>query len=326
MITLEADRLVFSFPEVHADATCTIDFQRTLRIPDDGKDYPLPPGFGTFPLRHLDDFTPQAPEKWLARGGVIMPMSQAEATWINFGGLGWFGGDRYPFAVKIATGKINAVTGEGWVNHLNDGPQDYVVLPTQPWLDGYCVEKGIIRQFVAMPLGDGYSAEEQLTGAGDHGGVQIIVHPMKAECYQELQKTRRYLSASMDMGFAPGGRMRQEIYDDPYGLNAWDQRHFSRCFVTIANSTAWEAISGERPPTEPPTAKLYTAAGLPWFEYYGADAKALLGAEKLKHLKSVTAKGREKGVKSLPENDPVEIDHLISVRKQTSDLVREMRG
>jgi hypothetical protein len=78
----------------------------------------------------------------------------------------------------------------------------------------------------------------------------------------------------MDMGFAPGGRMRQEIYDDPYGLDAWDQRHLGRCFVTIANSTAWEAISGERPPTEPPSAKLYTAAGLPWFEYYGADAKA----------------------------------------------------
>ena len=155
---------------------------------------------------------------------------------------------------------------------------------------------------------------------------------MKAERYQELQKTRRYLSASMDisasmdMGFAPGGRMRQEIYDDPYGLDAWDQRHFSRCFVTIANSTAWEAISDEHPPTEPPTAKLYTAAGLPWFEYYGADAKALKGAEKLKHLKSVTAKGREKGVKSLPEHDPVEIDQLLSVRKQTSDRSGKCEG
>jgi hypothetical protein len=31
-----------------------------------------------------------------------------------------------------------------------------VVLPEQPWLDGYCVEKGYIRQFVAMPLGEGY--------------------------------------------------------------------------------------------------------------------------------------------------------------------------
>lgn len=340
MITLETNRLVFRFPEVHADATCAIEFQRTLRIPDDSRDYPLPPGFGTFPLRHLDDFARRVPEKWLARGGVIMPMSQAEAMWINLDRHS-FGDDGYPFAVKIATGKINAVTGEGWVNHLNGGPQDYMVLPTQPWLDGYCVEKGTIRQFLAMPLGEGYSAEEQLTGAGEHGGVQIIVHPMKAARYQELLKARareerllfsrsygldavhRSVSEETvrekDMGLAPGGRMRQEIYGDPYGLDAWDQRHFSRCFLTIANSMTWVAISGERPPTEPPTAKQYTEADLPWFEYYGADAKALQGSEKLEHLKSVTAKGEEKGVKPLPENDLVEIDRLISLRNRTSN-------
>ena len=173
MITLEANRLVFRFPEVHADATCAIEFQRTLRVPDDGKDYPLPPGFGTFPLRHLDDFAPRVPEKWLARGGVIMPMRQAEAMWINFGGRGWFGDDGYPFAVKIATGKINAVTGEAWINHLNGDPQDYVVLPKQPWIDGYCVGTGSIRQFVAMPLGKGYSAEEQMTGGGKHWGHPV---------------------------------------------------------------------------------------------------------------------------------------------------------
>ena len=63
------------------------------------------------------------------------------------------------------------------------------------------------------------------------------------------------------MGLAPGGRMRQEIYDDRYGLDAWDQRHSSRCFVTIANSAVWMAITGERPPTEAPTAAAYTKAG-----------------------------------------------------------------
>ena len=56
MIMLEADRLMFRFPEVHEDAVCSIEFQRTLRIPDDDREYPLPPGLGRFPLRHLDDF------------------------------------------------------------------------------------------------------------------------------------------------------------------------------------------------------------------------------------------------------------------------------
>ncbi len=61
MITLEGDELVFRFPEVHKDATCSISFQRTLRIPDDGKDYPLPPGLDRFPLRHLDDYARRVP-------------------------------------------------------------------------------------------------------------------------------------------------------------------------------------------------------------------------------------------------------------------------
>ena len=119
----------------------------TLRIPDDGRDYPLPPGLGRFPLRHLDDYAKRLPEEWQRRGGVIAPIHQAEALWIRFNA------SRYPFAVKVATGKLCALTGDSWVNHLNRDPQDYVVLPEQPWLDGYCVEKGMIRQFVAMPLG-----------------------------------------------------------------------------------------------------------------------------------------------------------------------------
>ena len=53
MIELKHDSLKFSFSEVHPEAQLTIDFQRTLRIPDDGKDYPLPPGLGQFPMKHV---------------------------------------------------------------------------------------------------------------------------------------------------------------------------------------------------------------------------------------------------------------------------------
>ncbi|NIM97041.1 MAG: hypothetical protein GTO24_02815 [candidate division Zixibacteria bacterium] len=56
MIELKDNALEFSFPDVHADARVVIDFQRTLRIPDDNNNYPLPPGLGRFPLRQVDDF------------------------------------------------------------------------------------------------------------------------------------------------------------------------------------------------------------------------------------------------------------------------------
>ena len=183
MITLESDRLTFRFPEVHPDAACSIDFQRTLRIPDDGSDYSLPPGLGSFPLRHVDDYADRLPAAWQRRGGVLLPMHQAEAMWLSFDC-----DSDYPFAIKVATGKICAVTGDAWAERLNRDPQDYLVVPDQPWLDGYCVEKGVIRQFVAMPLGAGYTVEEQLTGAAEHGGLQIIAFPMKRERYEQMQR------------------------------------------------------------------------------------------------------------------------------------------
>ena len=140
------------------------------------------------------------------------------------------------------------------------------MLPEQPWLDGYCVEDGVVRQFVAMPLGEGYTVEEQLTGACQiHGGLQIVAFPMKAERYEALMSEQTDFEPGVmyapdcaeeaPMGLAPGGRMKQDIYDDPFGLDAWDQRHASRCFVSLVNSAQWVTITGELPPTEPPSAQ-----------------------------------------------------------------------
>ena len=84
MIELRKGTLRFSFPEIEQGAYLDISFMRTLRIPDDGKDYPLPPGLGTFPVRHVDDYSDRIPSKWLQRGGVMFPMHQAEALWLNF--------------------------------------------------------------------------------------------------------------------------------------------------------------------------------------------------------------------------------------------------
>jgi hypothetical protein len=140
MIELKHDSLVFSFPDVHPQAELTIDFQRTLRIPDDGNDYPLPPGLGKFPIEHVDDYGDRLPERWKKQGGVMFPMYQSEALWLNFNSdyIKDRGTD-YPFAIKVAAGKINAVTGDSWTDWLQRTPQDYMVSTEQPWLDGFSV-------------------------------------------------------------------------------------------------------------------------------------------------------------------------------------------
>ena len=304
MIELERDRLIFRFPEVHEDARLEVDFQRTLRIPDDNRDYPLPPGLGEFPLTHVDDHLERLPAKWEQRGGVFLPMYQAEAMWLNFTGS-------YPMAVKVAAGKANALTGDPWTNELSGEPQDYLVVPEQPWLDGFCVERGLIRQFVAMPLGEGYTAEEQLTGEAQHGGLQIAVYPMRASTYEAMEREPlgevlySMIPPDVEMGLAPGGLVRQEIYEDPHGFDAWDRSMRSRCFVHVLNSVQFLDMTGEKPPQEPVTAQDYSEARLPWFDYYGGDLQALGGASKLAGMDSVGAKSLKVGDGVLPGNEPV---------------------
>ena len=331
--------MVFSFPGVHPQAQLTVTFQRTLRIPDDDRSYPLPPGLGAFPLKHVDDYADRVPSQWIEHGGVMLPMYQSEALWVNFKSQYIDEhGTSYPFAIKIAAGKINAVTGKDWSNNLNQHPQDYLVAPEQPWLDGYCVEKGLIRQFVAMPLGDGYTAEEQITGKGEHGGLQIIVFPMKREDFQRRFPPRNLLRLSMAvlqdgvcyssaaipcMGLAPGGKMRQEICDDPFGFDSWDSTEKSRCFVHITNSLVWRAITNEASPSVPLTSQEYQRYGLPWFDYYDDHAVALEGSDTLKKLKSILQLAKLKGTKPLPENESVELEHITMLGPKRKHQVRE---
>ena len=63
-----------------------VTFHRTLRIPDDGKRYPLPPSLGAFPLHRIDDFRSAVPDAWRDHGGVFMPLWQREALWLGFAG------------------------------------------------------------------------------------------------------------------------------------------------------------------------------------------------------------------------------------------------
>ncbi len=125
-------------------------------------------------------------------------------------------------------------------------------------------------------------------------------------------------------GLAPGGRMRQEIYDDPFDDADWDQSAASRCFVHIANSLVWRAITGSEAPSTPPTAKEYTQAGLPWFDYYDDRASALDSSEALSQLKNVIQLAKEQGDGPLPENDSVTPESTVTYRHGLArDQVRE---
>jgi hypothetical protein len=274
----------------------TVDFQRTLRVPETGL-HPLPPGLGRFPLRRVEDYPDTAPSEWLARGGVMLPIYQREAMWLSFDAS-------EPAALQVGVGKVCAVSGLPWIEHLIKDPQNYVGLPRQPWLDGINAGDGFIRQFVAVPLGAGATVEGQVTGQETHGGVQLRGVGLTKEAlaaWRAAQRARRVRCdvelgnapapcGSADMGLGAGGRMRQEVYTDDRPLADYDEGGARRVFVHLCSAAQWTAITGEVPPPTPVDRDAYVSAGLPWFDYYDADAQDLAPSQILAKVKTVGEK------------------------------------
>jgi hypothetical protein len=298
----------------------TVNFQRTLRLPDDGGSYPLPPSLGQFPVKQVADYAGRVPDDWRERGGVFIPMYQREAMWLNFLGDSW-----HPVAAKIGVGRVNALTGKRWDERLHADPQDYLVCPTQPWLDGINAGDGVVRQFVAMPLGGGYTVEGQVTSEEVFGGLQIIVFDAKPGRFPEepppsLMRARGFAEgvampaapmAAMAkaeggaMGLAAGGKMRQAIYPDPHGVATWDERNRGEVVVHIVNSDLYREITGQDPPPTPVDARAYTQHGYPWFALYDEERGRLAPSETLAKVKSVREIDREKDLP--PQQDDTSV-------------------
>ena len=296
-----------------------VRFIRTLRLPETGT-HALPPGLGEFPVRRVEDYADTVPAEWRARGGVLLPVYLREAMWLSFAGTA------EPAALQVGVGKVCAVSGRPWSSRLARDPQNYVVLPRQPWLDGINSGKGTVRQFVAVPLGLGATVEGQVTGEEVWGGVQLQSFPLREEelrawrkAERRRAKERRVMTLSAGgygtalpmaapapgsasaptrgsgggttsvpaMGLGVGGSMRQEVYQDDRPLKAWAEEPAGRVFVHLVTPPQWRRITGEAPPPSPVDRAAYTSAGLPWFEYYDQDATDLSPTDTLGSVQPV---------------------------------------
>lgn len=317
-VRIERDRLVIG--------PVRVTFQRTLRIPESGL-HPLPPGLGRFPLRRVSDYPDTAPAQWLARGGVMLPSYQREALWLDFEA-------DEPAALQVGVGKVCAVSGRPWAERLDREPQNYVVLPEQPWLDGINAGAGFIRQFVAVPLGAGVTVESQLTGREDHGGIQLRAVGLTPQALARWRAAQPVASsdgsafddqdgcavlACADMGLGAGGRMRQEVYADERPLSDYDEAGAKRVFVHLCSAAQWTAITGEVPPPTPVDRDAYVEAGLPWFDSYDADAADLAPAAALAGVRGVD---ELLGVKAGPF-PPVDPQTVVPLGGRGGDVVSD---
>jgi hypothetical protein len=249
-------------------------------------------------------------------------MYQREALWIGFNAAEW-----KPNAVKISVGGINVISGKSSTEELNADPQDYIVCPDQPWLDGINTGHGSIRQFVAMPLGKGYTVEASLTGEEKFGGIQTTVFEPKPGRFPDEPPQRsksgpvrfaapKAINAPESMGLGAGGEMKQKIYPDPYGIDVWDQDNFGRVAIHIVNSTHFIELTGSQPPPTPVDSKSYTESGLPWFDIYDEVKGDVLPSDILTGVKTIAeVDARREGSTTASESVEVPVTQIKKLGK-----------
>jgi hypothetical protein len=263
---VQDDSLVF-------EAGLVVQLQRTLRLPADGRTWPLPPGFGPLPIR-------------LAGDELIVPLRQGEALWLAFRGKSW-----RPVAVQVGLGEVNVVSAEPWGLGLRADPQNYLVCPDQPWLDGVNAGDGTIRQFVAAPLGSGQTVEGQLTGQESAAGLRLRVYPPRPGRFPDEPPRvprggRRELPSAAAMGLGAGGRMRQKIYPDRHGINSWEPTG-EEVRLHMLNSEEFRRATEEVPPPSPISVADYERLGLPFFALYDEDRGDVAAPDAFKDLRGV---------------------------------------
>ena len=256
------------------------------------------------------------PERWREHGGVFIPMYQREAMWISFDAPDW-----HPAAVKVAVGdgqrRLGRAVGRGAPGAAGAGlPGD----PPQPWLDG--INAGtVIRQFVAMPLGMGYTVEAQVTGREEHGGLQLLALAPRPGLFPDEPPVRERLLANRpcttpapsavagaEMGLGAGGRMRQKIYPDPHGprdLGSGERRARLRARRRLGDLRGDHRTARAREPGR--GAATYAAHGLPWFDLYDERLGDLPPSEVLARVRSVRGQDRRHGFRDQQDDGPVEV-------------------
>ncbi len=292
----------------------SLSFFRTLRIPDEDRAYPLPPGMGTFPIHPVAEYADRVPVDWREAGGVFVPMYQREALWVGFRAAAW-----KPNAVKVGVGRIDALTGKAWDLQLAPVPQNYLVCPYQAWLDGFRAGPDTVRQFVAMPLGSGYSVESQLDPQErERGGLRFCIFEPKAGRFPDVppadsssppkvEAAPAHEGVHGEMAMAAGGTIRQKIYRDPDGVDTWDGENYGVVYVHIVNSEQYRSLTGIEPPTTPVSAQTYTRYGLPWFDVYDEDRTGSPGHGPLAGVRSVRQQDVRRGEPARPDDVRVEV-------------------
>jgi hypothetical protein len=244
-----------------------IIFHRTIKVPLNEVSA-LPPSLGMFEINKVNE---HCPERW-DKNAYFIAMYDKEAMWMGFNTL-------EPKAVKINLNGINAVNGEQTISELKK--DNYLVAPPQPWLDGWKNKNGTVYQFVATSETD-LSVGSQLLDKIADEFIQIEIFDPK----EKLPLQARTGGQGMCLcccGVAKGGEIEQKIYEDPYGVEVWNEKPTASEKIYIINASQYSEITGIALPL-PLKCEEYNGV---WFHVDDQKMNDVAGTDAFDKLKSI---------------------------------------
>jgi hypothetical protein len=295
MLRIGWPRLVFDFSDRGQDCSCWVGLRTTVRVPDDGRVYPLSMLLDDLPLRARADMSVAGAPSGAATGEFLTTFPSGCALALTFGegpdpdGFTPYQ-DEPPFAIKLGLRGVNVLTGLPLADGLQTDPQDYIVAPDEPWLNGYPLVDGMARQLVAGPAS---GVIDPWTTAD----LELIVYPMRPKGVAARTRCRRRplpgaheapgRRAAAAAGFALGGRIRERLFSDPYGIDSWDLQRGIRCRITFLDAVEWLSLTGTWPEHEQTSFNDYAESGWGWFELRAPRSDARTARRKLIHRKEL---------------------------------------
>ena len=278
----------------------TFNLHRTVRVKVEETSN-LPPSLGNFVIHKVKDF--KCPETW-DKDAYFIAMHSQEAMWISFQTV-------EPVAIMIRAGNINAINGKEFKIELEKN--GYLVTPPQPWLDGWKGDDGSVYQFVATEVRENKTVGEQLIETKEHA---IIISAFKAKNPEKLHSSRPHeewfggskedywmpikccafgeSSCNMpqyalgnanlcnEMGLGKGGKIIQKIYEDPHGIEEWEEKPIKTIKIYLINASEFGEITGQALP-EPVTSESYDGI---WYGLKDKQIKDVPGTTVFDKLKS----------------------------------------
>jgi hypothetical protein len=244
--------------EVIFDSRLCVSFQRTRRLPAEGGPFPPPNSLRALPVHDTAAYRAHLPTEWISRPSIFLPVVPGEAFWIGFRGS-----QSKPSAVKVTFDELDAISGTLRREGLHNDPQDYIVCPPQPSLDGIYASGHLARQFVATEVRE------------REGNMTALRPPMRMLVYDP--KEGRF-SGTLAAGPRPtpdilhfpelvrvqqGSLVEQGILPDPHGAECWDQTHFGSLSVYWLNPEDYYLVTGQESPAPASASEGYQGYLLP---------------------------------------------------------------